>query len=99
MTDENDRIDEQFKALRHARRRAIMIAFNARKESISPRMFSREAEVPLSNVSYHFRVLAQCGAVELVETKPVRGSLEHFYAPCPKFIALPWVSDVLKNGP
>jgi DNA-binding transcriptional ArsR family regulator len=33
----------------------------------------------LSSVSYHVRKLAECGAVELVDTRPRRGSVEHFY--------------------
>src|SRR6476620_5064474 len=33
----------------------------------------------LSNVSYHFRVLAEAGVLKLVSTKPVRGSTQHFY--------------------
>ena len=34
---------------------------------------------PLSNVSYHVRVLADCGVLELVRTRQVRGSMQHFY--------------------
>jgi DNA-binding transcriptional ArsR family regulator len=34
---------------------------------------------PLSNVSYHVRVLLNCGVLELVRTRQVRGSMQHFY--------------------
>lgn len=33
----------------------------------------------LANVSYHFRQLAELDCAEVVETKPVRGAVEHFY--------------------
>jgi|SRR4051794_10678706 len=33
----------------------------------------------LQNVSYHFRVLREYNLIEEVETRPVRGSTEHFY--------------------
>lgn len=33
----------------------------------------------LSNVSYHMVKLAEAGAIEVVRTRPVRGSLEKFY--------------------
>jgi hypothetical protein len=33
----------------------------------------------LSFVSYHFRVLAEAGCIRVVDTRPVRGALEHIY--------------------
>lgn len=33
----------------------------------------------LSNVSYHTRVLHDCGCIELLETIPARGAVEHIY--------------------
>jgi DNA-binding transcriptional ArsR family regulator len=45
----------------------------------SPRQVSVELDETLSNVSYHFRVLAEAGVIELVSTRPVRGSTQHFY--------------------
>lgn len=38
----------------------------------------------LSNVSYHIRVLHECGCIELVETIPQRGAVEHIYQLNPK---------------
>ena len=40
---------------------------------------SEETEVPLSNVSYHVRVLDELGLIEIVEEESVRGSVAHFY--------------------
>lgn len=47
--------------------------------NISPAEFARERGEPVSKVSYHFRTLEKCGCIEMAETKPVRGSTEHFY--------------------
>jgi DNA-binding transcriptional ArsR family regulator len=78
-------------ALRHPLRRQILRAM-VQNEPISPRQISDELRQPLSNVSYHVRVLADCGVVALVDTTPVRGSMQHFYSPT---IDEPWVLEVL----
>jgi DNA-binding transcriptional ArsR family regulator len=74
-TDDN----ELLIALRHPLRRRILRTM-AEQDPISPRQISDELRQPLSNVSYHVRVLADCGAVTLVDTEPVRGSMQHFYS-------------------
>jgi len=74
-TDDN----ELLIALRHPLRRQILRTM-AVQDPISPRQISDELREPLSNVSYHVRVLADCGAVTLVDTEPVRGSMQHFYS-------------------
>lgn len=78
-------------ALRHPLRRRILRAMAAH-DPISPRQISDELHQPLSNVSYHVRVLADCGTVALVDTAPVRGSMQHFYSPT---IDEPWALAVL----
>ena len=78
-------------ALRHPLRREILRTM-AEQAPISPREISDELRQPLSNVSYHVRVLADCGAVTLVDTAPVRGSMQHFYSPA---IDQPWALHVL----
>jgi DNA-binding transcriptional ArsR family regulator len=45
----------------------------------SPKEISAQIEMPLSNVSYHVRVLDELGLVEIVEEESVRGSVAHFY--------------------
>jgi DNA-binding transcriptional ArsR family regulator len=45
----------------------------------SPKEISELIEVPLSNVSYHVRVLDELGLVEIMEEEAVRGSVAHFY--------------------
>ncbi|MBS1677137.1 MAG: helix-turn-helix transcriptional regulator [Actinobacteria bacterium] len=86
-TDDN----ELLIALRHPLRRQILRAMVA-QDPISPREISEELKEPLSNISYHVRVLADCGAVTLVDTTPVRGSMQHFYSPT---IEEPWALAVL----
>jgi DNA-binding transcriptional ArsR family regulator len=78
-------------ALRHPLRRQILRTM-AVQDPISPRQISHELREPLSNVSYHVRVLADTGAVVLVDTAPVRGSMQHFYSPA---IEEPWALAVL----
>ena len=45
----------------------------------SPRELAEALEEDLSNVSYHVRVLAELGLIELVEEEPVRGAVAHYY--------------------
>jgi hypothetical protein len=49
------------------------------EEEISPRDLSERLEMGLPDVAYHVRVLAECDAITLVRTRPVRGSTQHFY--------------------
>jgi DNA-binding transcriptional ArsR family regulator len=86
-SDDNDLL----MALRHPLRRQILRAMGAER-AISPRQISRALGQPLSNVSYHVRVLADRGTIALVNTKPVRGSMQHFYRTA---IDAPWARQVL----
>ncbi|HET7455829.1 MAG TPA: winged helix-turn-helix domain-containing protein [Solirubrobacterales bacterium] len=45
----------------------------------SPKEISEQIDEPLSNVSYHVRVLDELGLVEIMEEESVRGSVAHFY--------------------
>jgi len=78
-------------ALQHTVRRRILRKM-LRQDAISPRELGELLELPLSNVSYHIRVLADCGAVSLVRTRQVRGSVQHFYR-CS--LKAPWARQVL----
>ncbi len=81
-------------ALRHPLRRRILREM-ADGKAISPRELSNELQEPLSNLSYHVRVLARRGAVTLVKTKPARGSVQHFYR---STVEAPWARQVLEQG-
>ncbi|MBN9621538.1 MAG: winged helix-turn-helix transcriptional regulator [Actinobacteria bacterium] len=82
-------------ALRHELRRKILRAMFEEDGAISPRRLSKVLKEPLSNVSYHVRVLADCAAVALVDQKPVRGSMQHFYSPT---VERPWALEMLGVG-
>ncbi|MGE5335802.1 MAG: ArsR/SmtB family transcription factor [Nitrososphaerota archaeon] len=45
----------------------------------SPKEISEMIDEPLTNVSYHVRVLDELGLVEIMEEESVRGSVAHFY--------------------
>jgi DNA-binding transcriptional ArsR family regulator len=45
----------------------------------SPKEIAKIIDAPLSNVSYHVRVLDKLGLVEIMEEESVRGSVAHFY--------------------
>jgi len=86
-SDDNDLL----LALRHPLRREILRKMTG-EEAISPREIATVLDRPLSNVSYHVRVLADCAAISLVNTKPVRGSMQHFYCVT---VEAPWALQVL----
>jgi DNA-binding transcriptional ArsR family regulator len=81
-------------ALGHPLRRRILRAM-ADSEPASPRELSETLAQPLSNVSYHVRVLVQNEAVTLVRTEPARGSIQHFYR---SNVQAPWAQEVLAMG-
>jgi len=90
-SDDNDLLV----ALRHPVRRDILRTMGEEK-AISPREIAGILNQPLSNISYHVRVLADCAAISLVDTKPVRGSMQHFYR---STIEAPWARQVLGLDP
>ena len=44
-----------------------------------PKRLSDRIGEPLSNLSYHMKVLFECECIELIETIPSRGAVEHIY--------------------
>lgn len=87
-SDENSLLE----ALRHPLRRRLL-RLMAGEEAISPRALATALDRPLSNVSYHVRVLAECGAIALVNTTPVRGSVQHFYR---STVDAPWAREIIE---
>src|SRR5215210_8337667 len=65
------------KALAHPLRVQLLAALNA--GVASPNELAKRLEEPLTNVSYHVRMLHDLRCIELVETEPRRGALEHYY--------------------
>ena len=65
------------KALAHPLRVQLLAALN--EGVASPNELAKRLQEPLTNVSYHVRMLHDLGCIELVETEPRRGALEHYY--------------------
>jgi DNA-binding transcriptional ArsR family regulator len=65
------------KALAHPLR--IRILSILEEDAHSPSELAEQLGVPLGNVAYHVRALANLGLIKLVRTTPVRGALEHHY--------------------
>jgi DNA-binding transcriptional ArsR family regulator len=66
------------KALNHPVRVKALTILTER--TASPKEIAAEIDAPLSNVSYHVRVLDELGLVEIREEESVRGSVAHFYS-------------------
>lgn len=86
-------------ALHHPLRRQILWRMLNLQDNahISPRELQDILDRPLSNVSYHVKVLLGDKAVELVATKQVRGSVQHFYRPTEALSKDPWVTAILRR--
>jgi DNA-binding transcriptional ArsR family regulator len=94
--NDEEHANNVLRALNHELRRRIMrLLLVDRVKVVSPTEVSRRLEVPLSNVSYHFRVLAQSRAVDMTQERPVRGSVKHFYRANRAVAKMPMVAEVL----
>jgi DNA-binding transcriptional ArsR family regulator len=78
MTNTKAGVDQRLvRAIGHPLRLRLLTIFNERVAS--PSDLAAELDEPIGNVSYHTRILARLGCVELVKTKQVRGAVEHYY--------------------
>ena len=91
----NPKGNDLFNALGHPMRRQILREMVDRREEVSPRELALKLRHQLSALSYHVRVLAECGAIELVRTEQIRGSTQHFYRAVVKSA---WAITALKTG-
>jgi DNA-binding transcriptional ArsR family regulator len=97
-TKKDNRAAQVVKALNHPVRRAILGLIRERGEGpLSPREASDQLARPLSNVSYHFRSLANAKVIKLRSTRPARGSVQHFYSVAPDVAELDWVQAILDS--
>lgn len=69
--------EELVKALSHPIRVEILEALQGRVAS--PGELSEEMDQSVGVISYHAKTLVSCGWLELVHSKPARGSIEHFF--------------------
>ncbi|HET7574625.1 MAG TPA: helix-turn-helix domain-containing protein [Solirubrobacterales bacterium] len=65
-------------------RRTILRKMLGEDGAKSPAELATELAEPLSGLSYHVRVLAECEAIKLVRTRKIRGATEHLYRPAVK---------------
>lgn len=65
------------KALGHPVRVQALTILNER--IASPNEISKELDQSVGHVSYHVKVLKECECIELVDTAPRRGAMEHYY--------------------
>jgi Helix-turn-helix domain len=90
-----DANQELLEALRHPLRRSLLRRFLGSKEKLSPRNLAGLEKQSLTLVSYHVRRLVELDALELVDSKPVRGALQHFYLPTARVKRSPLVRAAL----
>ncbi len=95
MTTTRSATNDLFIALAHPLRRLILREAIADEREVSPRELATKLGQPLSRLSYHVRVLAECGALKLTRTKQIRGSTQHFYRAA---LDTPWARMALKAG-
>lgn len=69
----------RIKAMSHPLRAEAFRLIRERGVMMSPAEVSRELEADVRDVSYHIRKLNEFGCVEEVESRQVRGAVEHFY--------------------
>src|SRR6201994_1968864 len=86
-TDAGEIDEALLRAISHPLRQRLLGMLDGRTASLNE--LARELGLPLGRVSYHIRLLADLGAIELVRTAPRRGALEHFY----RAVTRGWVSD------
>lgn len=78
MGDQNGRAQQELvRALSHPIRMEILEKLRGRVAS--PTELSQEMDERVGVVSYHAHTLLHCGCVELVHSKPRRGSIENFF--------------------
>lgn len=76
--DKSGDVDQNLvRALAHPLRVEILRILD--KQAGSPVQLAGRLGEQLGNVAYHMKVLADCDCIELIETRPARGAIEHIY--------------------
>lgn len=76
--------------LQHPLRRRLLKLCVEAKGTCSPKELMVAVNRDISIVGYHVRVLAEHGALTLVESKARRGAVEHFYKATSLVENVPW---------
>ncbi|MBS1679529.1 MAG: helix-turn-helix domain-containing protein [Actinobacteria bacterium] len=80
---DGDMIDQNLvRALAHPMRVQILEALQGR--TASPTELAREFRESLGVVAYHANALIEVDCIELTDTRPKRGTIEHFYTARPR---------------
>lgn len=74
-------------AISHPVRFRIITAMNAPERNASPKELAEEFDLDVKRVAYHVRELTELGYLELADTEPRNGSIEHVYRPVQGFKA------------
>lgn len=87
------------RALNHSVRRNVLRLLDERGEAgkLSPVETSELIDVSLTTVAYHFRVLVSTGAIEEVDRRQVRGTIQHFFQLSDSVRRATWVQGVLRD--
>jgi DNA-binding transcriptional ArsR family regulator len=64
----------------HPLKVAILMLLAASPEPLSPRTLAERLDMPVENTAYHVRTLHEKELIRLARKRPVRGTVEHFYA-------------------
>lgn len=81
--------------LQHPLRRRLLGLYVESEEPLSPKELADYTKESLANVACHVRVLRDLGAVYLVDVRPVRGAVAHFYAATGLVDVVPWAREAL----
>lgn len=81
--------------LQHPLRRRLLGLYVESTEPLSPKELADYTKAPLDHVACHVRVLRAHRAVELIEVRPARGAVEHFYQSTGLVDEVPWARAVL----
>jgi DNA-binding transcriptional ArsR family regulator len=82
-------------ALLHPLRRELL-SHAVRRGELTPREASKLVRRPLSNVRYHIHTLAECGALERMDSKLVRGSWANCWRATPVVVETRWIREALE---
>jgi DNA-binding transcriptional ArsR family regulator len=72
--------EDCIKAISAPQRRRILRTLHGVGEARSPNELAEAFGLHVGHVSYHVKVLRECGVLALTDTQPARGAVEHFYA-------------------
>jgi DNA-binding transcriptional ArsR family regulator len=84
--------------LQHPLRKRLLSLYVKEGGMLSPKELTDFTKQHISNVGYHVRVLAEYEAVKLMETRPRRGTVEHFYKATSLIDEVPWARAALGLG-